>query len=134
MKKALSFPIIALLILSLEKFIQHIVVTYAFWMDLPSIREFVSFDYRIFTISGFIVGILFLANIPFLIKRRRFSLYLLLFLALFDFFGEFIAQGTLMIEITVSILVALLIILILIFFRKRLFKSDGLKAQEQPGS
>lgn len=54
-------------------------------------------------ISGFIVGILFLINIPYLYRRKPFSFKLLLSLALFDFIGEFAAQGTLLIDITVSL-------------------------------
>ena len=71
-------------------------------------------------ISGFIVGVIFLINIPFLYQRKRFSVILLFFLALFDFIGEFVAQGTLVIEIMVSFIVATIILLIIIFKRKDL--------------
>jgi len=49
----------------------------------------------------------------------------LFFLALFDFIGEFIAQGTLAIDITVSFLVASIILLILIVERKRYVDQTG---------
>ena len=114
-----------LVFLSFEKFIQHIVVTYAFYVDLGEIRSTVVVDYRLLMISGFIVGILFLVNIPFLFKRKRNSFKVLFFLALFDFIGEFIAQGTLAIDITVSFLVASIILLILIVERKRYVDQTG---------
>lgn len=123
-----SWPIIVLVILSLEKFIQHVFVSYAFYIDLDGIRETVVVDYRWLMVSGLIVGILFLVNIPFLYQRKRFSYYLLLFLALFDIIGEFIAQGTFAIDIVLSFLVALLMLFILILFRQKFFDETGSSA------
>jgi hypothetical protein len=96
------------------------VVTYAFFVDLRGIRDSVVVDHRILMISGFIVGILFLANLPFLYQQRRFSFRFLFALALFDFIGEFVAQGTLLINITVSFIVAASIMIILLLYRRRL--------------
>ena len=89
------------------------------------IRSTVVVDHRLLMVSGFIVGILFLVNIPFLLRRSRNSFRDLFFLALFDFIGEFIAQGTLAIDITVSFLVASIILLILIIYRRRLADNSG---------
>ena len=114
-----------LVFLSIEKFIQHMFVSYALYVDLMAIRSTVVVDHRLLMVSGFIVGILFLVNIPFLLRRRRNSFRVLFFLALFDFIGEFIAQGTLAIDITVSYLVASIIILILIVERERLADYSG---------
>ena len=114
-----------LVLLSFEKFIQHMVVTYAFYVDMGEIRSTVMVDHRFLMISGFIVGILFLVNIPFLLQRKRSSFTVLFFLAIFDFIGEFIAQGTLAIDITLSFLNASLILLILIVERKRFFDQTG---------
>ena len=114
-----------LVFLSIEKFIQHMFVSYALYVDLMAIRSTVVVDHRLLMVSGFIVGILFLVNIPFLLRRRRNSFRVLFFLALFDFIGEFIAQGTLAIDITVSFLVASIIILILIVERERLADYSG---------
>ncbi len=114
-----------LVFLSFEKFIQHMVVTYAFYVDMGEIRSTVMVDHRLLMISGFIVGILFLVNIPFLLQRKRSSFTVLFFLAIFDFIGEFIAQGTLAIDITVSFLVATIILLILIIERKRFVDQTG---------
>ena len=120
MQEKKPFLLYILIILSAEKFIQHSLVTYAFFVDLGSIRSSVAVDYRFLMISGFIVALLFLINIPFLYQRKRFSFFLLAGLALFDFIGEFVAQGTLIIDITVSFIVAIGILLILILSRKRL--------------
>lgn len=114
-----------LVFLSFEKFIQHMVVSYAFYVDMGEIRSTVMVDHRLLMISGFIVGILFLVNIPFLLQRKRNSFTVLFFLAIFDFIGEFIAQGTLAIDITVSFLVATIILLILIIERKRFIDQTG---------
>jgi hypothetical protein len=114
-----------LVFLSFEKFIQHMVVTYAFYVDMGEIRSTVMVDHRLLMISGFIVGILFFVNIPFLLQRKRSSFTVLFFLAIFDFIGEFIAQGTLAIDITVSFLVATIILLILIIGRKQFVDQTG---------
>ena len=114
-----------LVFLSIEKFIQHMFVSYALYVDLMAIRSTVVVDHRLLMVSGCIVGILFLVNIPFLLRRRRNSFRVLFLLALFDFIGEFIAQGTLAIDITVSFLVASIIILILIVERERLADYSG---------
>jgi hypothetical protein len=120
-----NFLLYILVFLSLEKFIQHVVVTYAFYVDLGEIRSIVMVDHRFLMISGFIVGILFLINIPFLLQRKRSSFSILFFLALFDFIGEFIAQGTLTINITLSFLVASIILFVLIIERKRFVGQTG---------
>ena len=119
MKEKKSFILYVLIILSVEKFIQHTLVTYAFFENLAGIRSSVAVNYRILMITGLIVGILFLVNIPLLYQRRRFGFKLLFFLALFDFIGEFVAQGTLFIDITVSFIAAAAILIILILYRKR---------------
>lgn len=113
-------PIYLLIGLSVEKFIQHITVSYAFFTDLSGIRETVAVDYGWLLMSGFIVGWLFLINLPFLYRHKPFSFNLLFALALFDIIGEFIAQGTLIIDITLSFVVAIVILLILMVYRKRL--------------
>lgn len=119
MKSRPDVPIVVLIVLSVEKFIQHMFVTYALVVDFADIRATVVLDHRLLVVSGFIVGWLFLINIPFLWLRRRGSFYLLFGLALFDIIGEFIAQGTLFIDMVLSFVVALVIVLILLAYRKR---------------
>ncbi|MEJ2757195.1 MAG: hypothetical protein P8046_01825 [Anaerolineales bacterium] len=124
MKSKFSFLLVLLIILSLEKFIQHMIVTNAFMTDLDGIRQLVYLDYRIFMVLGFVVGILFFVSFILLMRRNRLGLNLLLGLALFDFIGEFVAQGTLFITITVSFVVASLIIIVVLIGRKSLIKED----------
>ncbi len=49
--------------------------------DLAGIRGTVVVNHEILMIAGFIVGLLFLINIPFLYQRRRFGIILLFLLA-----------------------------------------------------
>lgn len=102
------------------------VVTYAFYVDLRSIRDTVVVNHNALMISGFVVGLLFLFNIPFLYQEKRLAFSLLFCLALFDFIGEFIAQGTLVIKIYISFIVAAIILLILILKRKTLLDKSVL--------
>lgn len=120
MERKRSFLLYVLIFLSLEKFVQHMFVTYAFYVDKGEIRSTVAVDYFILMIVGFLVGVLFLINLFFLWKRKRFSLVVLFWLALADFVGEFVAQGTLAIVITVSFVVATTILLVLLFKRNAL--------------
>ena len=119
-----NLPLMVLIVLSVEKFIQHMFVSYAFAVDLAGIRATVAVDYRLLLVSGFIVGWLFLINIPFLWRQVRGAFYLLFGLAMFDIVGEFVAQGTLFIDMMLSFMVALAIVLILLAYRTRFFSSD----------
>jgi hypothetical protein len=92
---------------------------------MGNIRSTVAVDYQLLMVSGFIVGILYLANIPLLFHRKPTSFTILFFLALFDFVGEFVAQGTLILDMTVSFLIASIILLILIFARKQLLGNQN---------
>lgn len=120
MKKKLSLPLALLIFLSLEKFIQHMFVTYAFAVDMQGIRSTVVVDHRILMVTGFLVGLLFLANVPGLYHHTPRSRIVLGGLALFDFVGEFVAQGTLAIQITVSFLVATMILILLGVYGRQL--------------
>ena len=125
MKNNRSLSQIFLLILAFEKFVQHMYVTYGFIVNLGGIRLAVSQDYRIFLISGFLVGLLFLLAFILLFRGNRLSLTLLFYLALFDFLGEFVAQGKVFITITVSFLVAALILIMIGTKRRSLITSAG---------
>jgi uncharacterized membrane protein (UPF0136 family) len=120
MKRERSLSFIVLLVLALEKLAQHMFVTYAFISNLGGIRGDVSLDYRIFMISGFLVGILFLVAFIMMVRHNPVSLRLLFYLSLFDLIGEFVAQGRVFITITVSLLIATAIIVIVYVRRKRL--------------
>ncbi len=112
-----------LLVLSIEKFVQHMFVTYAFAVDLGEIRDSVVIHHTPLMIVGFIVGVLFALSARLQFKNQRAGYMLLLFLALFDFVSEFVAQGTLAVEIVVSIVVATVILIILFRNRKTLLQA-----------
>jgi hypothetical protein len=133
MKLKMSFPLILLIILAFEKFIQHMFVTYAFAVNLGAIRETVAVDFRTLLVSGFFVGLLFLAALILMTRGHLLGPRLMLFLALFDFFAEFIAQGTLFIAVPLSFLVACLILGILFVWRRELFTPSIQSPQAGPG-
>ncbi len=120
MKIKASFFLYVLVFLSLEKFIQHMFVTYAFAVDMQGIRSTVIPDYRFLMVTGCMVGVLFLLNALFLFQRRTNNLMALFCLALFDVLGEFFAQGTLAIQMTVSFVVATFILVFLVVTWRRL--------------
>lgn len=99
-----------LIILLVEKVIQHITVTLAFLYNSGDIQSMVAFDYKIFMVSGAIVAVFFMVALYGMIKERKWSITLTVGLALFDIIGEFVAQGTLFIVITVSVLVAIVLL------------------------
>lgn len=107
-----------MMILLAEKVIQHVVVTISFLFDVGNIRSTVAVNYEILMISGGIVAVLFAATLWGIINRSNRALRLVPFLALFDIVGEFIAQGTIFIDITVSILVAT-VLLVLSYLQHR---------------
>ncbi len=101
-----------LIALTLEKILQHIIVSWAFATDRFGIRDSVVVDYRWLTIIGGLIAVLFGVALVGLVRRRYWSLTLLIVLALADIVGEFIAQGTFGIVITVSFVVAIAILII----------------------
>lgn len=113
---------ILLLLLSIEKVVQHLFVTYAFAVDLGDIRASVVIHHIPLMIVGFVVGLLFAVSARLQFNNERRGYLLLLYLALFDFVSEFVAQGTLAIEIVFSIVVATIILLTLFLDRKTLLQ------------
>lgn len=95
-----------LIVLSAEKAVQHAIVTLSFLYNLGNIRSTVAVDYRALTISGAVIAVLFAVSLWALFRGKRWSLFLVAFLAASDVIGEFVAQGTFLIEVTVSIVVA----------------------------
>ena len=109
--------------LSTEKVVQHLFVTYAFAVDLGEIRASVVIHHVPLMIVGFVVGLLFALSARLQYKNQRSGFLLLLYLALFDFVSEFVAQGTLAIEIVLSIVVAAIILLTLFVNRNALIQA-----------
>jgi hypothetical protein len=109
----------ALVILNIEKIIQHVYVTYAFWQDIGGIRSQVVVPPDALMIAGAGVAILFTLSLWGLLKNKLWSINLLIGLALFDIAGEFIAQGRIDIVIPVSFVVAVGILILALFYRRQ---------------
>ncbi len=108
-----------LILLAVEKLIQHIVVTLAFFFDWKGIGATVVVSPRVLMILGGIVAVLFAVSLWGLLKKQAWSINLLIALAVFDLVGEFVAQGRFAIEMTISFLSAgLLLILSLLYLRQ----------------
>lgn len=103
-----------LIILSSEKIVQHVIVSMALFFDIGGIRSTVAVDYRALLISGAVIAILFAFALSGLVRKKRWGLYLVAFLAASDIIGEFIAQGTIFVTVNVSIIVAIILVLLLI--------------------
>lgn len=97
-----------------------IAAPFAFAVDLGDIRDSVVIDHTTLMIVGFVVGLLFAVSVRLQVRNERSGYRLLLCPALFDFVSEFIAQGTLAIEIVFSIIVATIILVTLYLNRKTL--------------
>jgi hypothetical protein len=108
---------VVLFLLVIEKVIQHLVVTVALSFDLGGIRASLALDYRLFLVAGAFEALLFACGGWGVLRKQSWARWLLLILALMDFFGEFVAQGTLMITINVSILVAVLLLVFCLLYR-----------------
>lgn len=111
---------LVLILLTIEKVVQHLFVTYAFAVDLGDIRASVVLHHVPLMVVGFGIGLLFAVSAGLQYKNQRAGYRLLFGLALFDVVAEFVAQGTLAIDIVVSIIVAAIIILVLFFNRQEL--------------
>jgi len=104
-----------LIILVVEKIVQHTFVSLAFLYDIGGVRSTVAVDYRALMISGAVSAILFAIALPALTQKKRWSLYLVALLAASDIIGEFIAQGTVFVTINISIIVAIILLFLCIF-------------------
>lgn len=101
-----------LLLLIVEKIIQHVFVTLAFYFNWGDIASTVVVSPTTLMILGALVAILFVISLWGMIRKRTWAINLIIFLALFDIIGEFVAQGTVGIVITVSFLVAVLLLIL----------------------
>jgi hypothetical protein len=104
-----------LIVLVVEKIVQHIFVSLAFLYDIGGVRSTVAVDYRALMISGAVFAILFAVALTAVIQKKRWSLYLVALLVASDIIGEFIAQGTVFVAINISLIVAIILLLLCIF-------------------
>lgn len=126
MPRCWSVP--ALVIPSLEKFVQHMVVTYALVANVAGIRDTLAVDAGFLAVSGLVVGLLFAVAGVALAQGRRWAAGGLLALALFDVVGEFVAQGTFEVRITLSLVAAAAIVLLLALGRRGLVGAAGMES------
>ena len=111
---------LALIVLVLEKIIQHVFVTLSFYFNWGGIRGTVAVSPDVLMVLGAMVAVLFAAALLGLLKEAKWAAWLVMGLALFDIFGEFAAQGRLDIVITVSFLVAIALLVLALIYRRKL--------------
>ncbi len=110
---------VAIIALVAEKIVQHVAVTAAFAFDWYGIRSTVAVPPDALLVLGAIAAVLFAVALWGLAKRGRWAANLVLGLAVFDMLGEFVAQGTLGIQLNVSFLVATTLLLLCLAYRRR---------------
>jgi hypothetical protein len=96
--------------LAIEKVVQHVFVTWAFAANRFELRDRVAAPYEVLMFVGGAAAVCFALAGFGLWRRQRRSCWILIGLALVDIVGEFVAQGTIMIEVNVSFVVALAIL------------------------
>jgi hypothetical protein len=109
-----------LVLLIIEKIIQHTFVTLAFYFNWADIASTVAVSPTILMILGAIVAVLFALSLWGTIKKQTWAANLVIALALFDIIGEFMAQGRFYITLNVSFIVATLLLILALIYRRRL--------------
>jgi hypothetical protein len=109
----------ALLLLVVEKIVQHTVVSLAFYFNWTNIASSVVVQTTVLLVLGLIVIVLFCLALYGLLRHTGWSTSLILGLAIFDIIGEFIAQGTIVIDVTVSFLAAWLLLVLAALQKRR---------------
>jgi hypothetical protein len=109
-----------LILLVIEKIIQHVVVTFALYSNWQDIASTVVVSPTVLMVAGAIVAVLFAIALWGMIKKQVWALKLLIALALFDIVGEFVAQGVICIVLNVSFVVATLILVLALIYRRQL--------------
>ena len=112
----------AMLALIVEKIVQHVVVTLAFYFNWTNIGAEVVVNPRVLMVSGAIVAGAFALDLWGMVARRRWAVPLAMALSLFDIVGEFVAQGKIAIVITVSFIVAVALLLLAVAYRRQIRK------------
>jgi hypothetical protein len=114
-----------LILLVVEKIIQHVFVTSAFYFNWKDIASTVAISPTFLMIAGAIVAVLFGVALWGMLTRRAWTLKLLIALALFDIVGEFAAQGMICIVVNVSFIVATLLLILSIVYWRQLNKPES---------
>jgi hypothetical protein len=99
-----------LLVIAVEKTVQHTFITWAFAANRFDLRTQVVPPWEVLMVSGGVVAVLFAVAAFGLWRWRAWAPTLLIALALFDIGGEFVGQGTVMIDLVVSFIVAVVLL------------------------
>jgi hypothetical protein len=118
-----SWLYFVLVLLMLEKIIQHIFVTLAFLFNWGDIASTVVVSPTVLMVLGGIVAVLFALALWGMLRKQAWALNLAIGLALFDIVGEFVAQGKIDISITVSFLVATILLILSLVYRRRIVRA-----------
>jgi hypothetical protein len=109
-----------LILLIIEKIIQHTFVTLAFYFNWADVASTVAVSPTILMILGALVGVLFGLSLWGMIRKKTWAVNLMIGLALFDIIGEFVAQGEVCILINVSFIAATLLLIFALSYRRQL--------------
>jgi hypothetical protein len=109
-----------IILLVIEKIIQHVFVTYAFYTNLGDIASTVAVSPTVLMVAGAIVAALFAIALWGMLTKQSWTIKLIIALALFDIVGEFVAQGVICIVLNVSFIVAMLLLILAILYLRQL--------------
>lgn len=113
-----------LIALIFEKIIQHIFVSTAFYFNWGDIRSTVAVKPSLLMFLGMVVAFLFILSLWGMVAQQNWTVNLVVALALFDIFGEFVAQGKIMIMITMSFVVAVILLILGLSYRSKIRRSQ----------
>ncbi|HEX6268884.1 MAG TPA: hypothetical protein VFZ43_01500 [Anaerolineales bacterium] len=113
-----SWHYYVLLVLIVEKIVQHVVVTLAFYFNWADIASTVAISPTLLMVAGAIVTILFVLSLWGMVRKHSWALILVVVLALFDMVGEPVAQGRIAIAINVSFIVATVLLILAMVYRR----------------
>ena len=114
-----------LVLLTIEKIVQHIFVTLAFYYNWGDIASTVVVSPDFLMISGAIIAILFAVSLWGLFNKQGWAINLLISLAVIDLAGEFVAQGRIAITMTISFLAAGLLLILCLVYRRQMRMGQG---------
>ena len=117
-KASRSWVRYALIGLIVEKIVQHLAVSLAFYFNWSAIGATVAVSPRLLLLLGIVVAAAFALSLWGLLTDRKWAVDLVIALAWFDLIGEFVVQGTIRITITVSFLAAIALLILALLYRR----------------
>jgi hypothetical protein len=114
----MSWRKVILIVLVVEKIIQHLFVTWAFVADWAGIRATVAVSPDALMVGGALIALLFAVALWAIWTRRQWAIDLVVLLALVDIVGEFVAQGRIAIQLNVSFVVAVVLLVLGLAYRR----------------